>query len=587
MKQSVTLYKRLLGYVLPYWKMVALMLLATAVYASTNALYIANIQPIIDDGLIGKDMRAIQAVIGFLLLITFVRGIGFFLSGYASRWVASQIVFDFRQQMFGHLHQLPSRYYDRVNSGQTLSKFNYDVQQLTGAATNAIITLVREGVMVIAYLSYLLYVNWKMTLIIFVIAPLVGWIVVLVSKRLRRLAQSIQGNMGAMNHILDENIKGHKIVKIYRSQAQEVNKFTQAIHAIRRASIKSEVATALSTPIIEWIIVCVLSLIIWLLARETVANQLTPGAFFAFVGAMGLLPSPIKKLMRINEEIQRGLAASESIFCYLDEATETDAAHAKHQATLPDNVLGQLVFSQVSFAYSDAGAEADALVLDDFNLTIEAGETVALVGASGSGKSSLVSLIPRFYEMRTGHIYLDGVDIHQLSLQDLRAQIAYVSQDVVLFDDTVAANIAYGEPLDKIDRKRVEQVAELAQATPFIQTLAQGFDTLIGESGLRLSGGQRQRLSIARALYKAAPIIIMDEATSALDTQSERAIQSALDVLFKDRTAIIIAHRLSTVRHADRIVVLTDGKIVEIGSHEALMQQQGRYFQLQATLQAD
>ncbi|MPV85436.1 lipid A export permease/ATP-binding protein MsbA [Ostreibacterium oceani] len=587
MKQSVTLYKRLLGYVLPYWKMVALMLLATAVYASTNALYIANIQPIIDDGLIGKDMRAIQAVIGFLLLITFVRGIGFFLSGYASRWVASQIVFDFRQQMFGHLHQLPSRYYDRVNSGQTLSKFNYDVQQLTGAATNAIITLVREGVMVIAYLSYLLYVNWKMTLIIFVIAPLVGWIVVLVSKRLRRLAQSIQGNMGAMNHILDENIKGHKIVKIYRSQAQEVNKFTQAIHAIRRASIKSEVATALSTPIIEWIIVCVLSLIIWLLARETVANQLTPGAFFAFVGAMGLLPSPIKKLMRINEEIQRGLAASESIFCYLDEATETDAAHATHQATLPDNVLGRLVFSQVSFAYSDADAEADALVLDDFNLTIEAGETVALVGASGSGKSSLVSLIPRFYEMRTGHIYLDGVDIHQLSLQNLRAQIAYVSQDVVLFDDTVAANIAYGEPLDKIDRKRVEQVAELAQATPFIQTLAQGFDTLIGESGLRLSGGQRQRLSIARALYKAAPIIIMDEATSALDTQSERAIQSALDVLFKDRTAIIIAHRLSTVRHADRIVVLADGKIVEIGSHEALMQQQGRYFQLQATLQAD
>ncbi len=593
--QSITLYKRLFKYVKPYWAMVVIMLIATGVYASTNAIYAAKLKTIVDKGFIEKDMTAIYVTILALVAVTFFRGIGFFIGNYASRRVSSDIVLTIRKEMFAKLQQLPTSYYDRVSSGQTLSRFNYDVLQVTDAATNAALTVAREGVLVIVLLGCLLYKNWQLTLLIFALAPIIGLVVNLISKRLRKLAQRIQGNMGAMNHILDENIKGQKIVKIYAGQRHEKQKFKHAILQIRNASIKSEVASSASTPIIELLIVCVISLIIYFLAQEAKAGTLTPGEFLSYTIMMGLLPSPIKKLMRINEHIQRGLAASDGIFTFLDELSETgqavDGPSADEQAVdgssvdkqTPKDMLlptfaGELHFHHVDFTYADNSAQA--VVLNDFNLHIRAGETVALVGASGSGKSSVAALIPRFYPVSSGRITLDGIDIADMDLSLLRRQIAFVNQDIVLFDDSVMRNIAYGVPAAEIDCERVRQAAQQAQAEEFIKQMDKGYDSPIGEAGQRLSGGQKQRLAIARAIYKNAPIIILDEATSALDSESEAKVQQALDELLKNRTAIVIAHRLSTVQNADRIVVLDKGYIVESGTHETLMANKGRYYYL-------
>lgn len=573
---SLSVYQRLLRYVAPYWKMGLLMVLATAVYSSTNAIYAAQLKTIIDEGFIEKDMGAIYATILVLILVTFIRGIGFFISNYASRRVSSDIVLTIRKQMFSHLQRLPTRYFDKTSSGETLSRFNYDVLQITDAATEAVITVVKEGVLVVVLLSYLFYQNWKLTLLIFALAPVIGVVVRIISKRLRKLAERIQGNMGDMNHILDENIKGQKIVKVYGGQSHENQKFSHSVQQIRNASIKSEVATSASTPVIELLIICVLSLIIWLMAKEAKAGLLSPGEFLSYTIMIGLLPSPIKKLMRINEFIQRGLAASHGIFNYLDEKSE--ASSATNTTPIP-LFSGELSFQHVHFAYHDDW------VLKDFNLHIQAGETVALVGASGSGKSSLASLIPRFYEVNKGHIKLDGIDIADMDLVLLRQQIAFVNQDIVLFDDSVTHNIAYGVAHKDIDINRVQHAAQLAQAEEFILNMEAGYDSLIGESGQRLSGGQKQRLAIARAIYKDAPIIILDEATSALDTASEKKVQIALEELMQHRTAIVIAHRLSTVKNADRILVLDAGSIVESGTHNELIDQKGHYYHLNQSLE--
>ncbi|MGY0398901.1 MAG: lipid A export permease/ATP-binding protein MsbA [Ostreibacterium sp.] len=577
MQQSLTLYKRLLKYVKPHWAVIILMLIATAVYASTNAIYAAKLKTIIDEGFIKKDMNAIYTTIGVLMIVTFFRGIGFFVSNYTSQRVSSDIVLTIRQEMFVHLQHLPNSYFDRVNSGETLSRFNYDVIQVTDAATNAVITLVREGVLVCVLLGYLLYQNWKLTLLILALAPIIGIVINVIGKRLRKLAERIQGNMSSMNHILDENIKGHKIVKIYEGQANESKKFNHAIRQIRHASIKSKVAISSSTPVIELFIVGIISLIIWLMAREAKVGELTPGTFLSYVIMVSLLPSPIKKLVTINEYIQRGLAASQSIFTFLDEASEKTIEVL--QSPVP-HFLGDLHFNQVSFSYDNTSNK----VLDQFNLHIQSGETIALVGASGSGKSSLVSLIPRFYAINEGQIKLDGIDIAGMDLYLLRQQIAFVNQDIILFDDNVTRNIAYGVPTEAIDFERVKTAAKLAQSEAFILAMEKGYNNFIGESGQRLSGGQKQRLAIARAIYKDAPIIILDEATSALDSESEHKVQLALEELMQNRTAIVVAHRLSTVKNADRIIVLDKGKIVESGAHEELMRMKGQYFYLNQSL---
>lgn len=573
---NTRVYRRLLQYVKPYRGWVVIMVVATAMYSATNAYYASTLKIIIDEGFIDNDMTAIYTTVAILVLVTLFRGIGFFIGNYSSRRVSGDIVLTLRQEMFSHLQALPHRYFDRVSSGETLSRFNYDVLQVTDAATNAAITLVREGTLVLILLIYLFYKDWQLTLIIFALVPVIAVVVRLISKRLRKLAKRIQGNMGNMNHILDENIKGQKIIKIYAGQQHEKQKFSHAVKQIRNASLKSEVATSASTPVIELLIVGVIALIIILMALQSKSGLLTPGEFLTYVVMMALLPSPIKKLMRINEFIQRGLAASESVFRFLDEAKEP--AQPQENTPLTPTFVGDLAFINVGFAYGDEE------VLTDFNLHIRAGETVALVGASGSGKSSLVSLIPRFYEPQRGVIKLDGIDIADMDLALLRQQIAFVNQDIVLFDDTVTNNIAYGQFAEAIDFPHVQRAAQLAQAEAFILKLESGYDSPIGESGQRLSGGQKQRLAIARAIYKNAPIIILDEATSALDSESEKKVQMALDKLLQKRTAIVIAHRLSTVKNADRIIVLEHGRVVEQGSHHELIAAKGRYYQLNHTL---
>lgn len=572
-KNSVYLYRRLLGYIKPFWALVGLMIIATAIYSATNAVYVAQLKTIIDDGFIQKDLTAIKATIIILVVVTLFRGLGFFTSSYASRRISSDIVLTLRQQMFAHLQCLPATYFDRVNSGETLSRFNYDVLQVTEAATNALMTLVREGVLVIVLLSYLFYQNWKLTFIILALAPVIGLIVKLISQRLRRLAQRIQDNMGVMNHVLDENITGQKIVKLYGGQQHEQRKFHTAVKQVRQAALKTEVATAASTPIIELLIVCAISLIIWLMASQAKMGSLTPGEFLSYTIMMGLLPSPIKKLMRVNEFIQRGLAASGSIFTFLDEATEPQINKTSKFKT-PRVLQGEIHFQSVNFSY------AETPVLSDFDLHIKPGETVAIVGASGSGKSSLASLIPSFYCINSGKITFDGYDLEQIGLEKLRENIAFVNQETVLFDDTVKHNIAYGVEEQEIDFERVRLAAQAAQAESFILSMEAGYDSKIGESGQRLSGGQKQRLAIARAIYKDAPILVLDEATSALDNESETKVQLALEQLIKARTAIIIAHRLSTIRQADRILVLDKGRIVESGQHDVLLAKKGRYFDL-------
>ncbi|MBS9777973.1 MAG: lipid A export permease/ATP-binding protein MsbA [Gammaproteobacteria bacterium] len=571
-KNDIVLYKRLLGYVKPYWKIVIVMIIATAIFSTTNAAYVSQLKSLIDD-LNRENINSINNLIGLLMVVTIVRGVASFISGYTMRRISSDIVLNLRKDMFEHLQRLPSKYFDSVNTGKTISRFNHDVGQVTSAATKAVIILVREGVLVVALLSYLIYKMWDLTLLIFVLAPFIAIIVKVISKRLRKLAEGIQTNMGTMNHVLDENIKGHKIVKIYAAQEQEKKKFNSTIRHVRNAAIKSVVATSSSTPIIEMLIVSVISAIILMLSHRVVDGLITTGEMVTYIAMIGLLPSPIKKLLRINEDIQRGIAASKSIFGFLDETAESNTL------TSPVSMRhfnGDLTFKNVSFAYGDEP------VLSNFNLSIHAGETVALVGASGSGKSSLASLIPRFYDINSGSIELDGTDTREMDLTVLRKQIAFVNQEIVLFDASVISNIAYGD--NNVNIENVKKAAQSAHADEFITEMEDGYQSQIGESGQRLSGGQKQRLAIARAIYKNAPIIILDEATSALDSESEKKVQMALDELMHDRTAIVIAHRLSTVKNADRILVLDNGAIVEQGTHKELVEKKGRYYNLHNTL---
>ncbi len=571
------LYRRLLTYIKPHWFYALVMVIATGACSATNAFYMSKFKDIINEGFVEKDMGEINMTLVIIFLTTIFRGVMFFISNYTMRRVSSDIVLHLRQDMFAKLQRLPARYFDRVSTGKTLSKFNYDVLQVVDTATDAVIVLVREGVLAVVLLVYLFYLNWQLTLLIFALVPMISLLVKMISKRLRKLAERIQGSMGEMNHILDENVKGHKIVKVYAGHAREIERFAYTTRQIRHSSIKSEIVSSTSAPVMELLITVVICFIIWIMAKEAQQGFLTPGDFVLYIMMVGFLPNTIKRLMRVNEVIQRGLAACHSIFDFLDEKTEQGYSARQSAAKLPA-FAGELNFQHVEFGYDEEP------ILSDFNLCIRAGETVALVGASGSGKSSLASLIPRFYDIRSGRITLDGMNIADMDLAVLRKQIAFVNQDIVLFDDSVTHNIAYGQADAEIDMQRVKRAARLAHAEDFILALESGYETFIGESGQRLSGGQKQRLAIARAIYKESPIIILDEATSALDSESEHKVQMALDELMHDRTAIVIAHRLSTVQNADRIVVLEQGKIVEQGRHRELIAKQGRYYHLNHSL---
>jgi len=569
-QDSRELYLRLLGHVRPHWKGFVLTLAATVLAAATEPLFPALMKPLLDKGFGQGDQGWLAwlplAIVGIFVL----RGVAGFFAGYGMSWVSNKVITDLRQLMFERLMRLPTSYFDAHASSVPATRIAYDVNGVAAAATSTLTVLVRDTLSVIGLVAWLLYLNWELTLISLAVIPLIGFIIRGFSARLRRLSLAAQEGMAQMNEVLQESIRGQKVVKIFGGEQHATARFAKVNNALRGYGMRQAIAAAAVAPITQIFASVGLAIVVWVALRQSAGNETTVGGFVSFITAMLLLLAPLKHLADINAPLQRGLAAAESVFRMLDEAAEVDAG-----TTDLGRARGEIEFSGVGLRY--AGTERDAL--HGIELAIRPGETVALVGPSGGGKSSLVNLVPRFYHAGSGQIRVDGHDIERLTLHSLRANIAHVGQDVFLFDDTVAANIAYGGRRDA-SRGQIEAAARAANALEFIESLPQGFDTLIGENGSRLSGGQRQRVAIARAILKDAPILILDEATSALDSESERAVQDALETLMRGRTTLVIAHRLSTVEHADRIVVLAQGRIAETGSHDELLAAGGLYASL-------
>jgi subfamily B ATP-binding cassette protein MsbA len=567
---SSELYLRLLRYVVPYWKIFLVAILSIVVVAASEPAIPALMKPLLDGSFIEKDPATIRLMPVLLVLLFLVRGIATYSSTVALNWVSGKVIHDLRAQLFNRLLMLPSRFFDDNPTGALISKITFNVNQVAAAASDSLLILVRDTLSVIGLLALMAWINWKLSVIFFVVAPAIGIVVRLVSGRLRRLSTYLQQSMGDMTGVIEEAVRGQRVVKLFGGQDYENRRFDTISNRVRHMNLKIIAASAANVPAVQLIAVIALAVMIYIASSQAYADEFTVGSFISFFGAMGLLFAPLKRLTKVNEQLQRGLAASQSIFDLLEEPPEPETGSRR----LP-GIRGALAFVHVSLHYDSESIAA----LDDINLEIAPGETVALVGKSGSGKSSLAALVPRFYLPTGGRILLDGIDLQEVNLADLRAAIALVNQDIVLFNDTIAANIAYGS-MRGTDRAAIEAAAEAAHATEFINALPAGLDTLIGENGARLSGGQRQRLAIARALLKNAPILILDEATSALDSESERHVQGALATLMQGRTSLIIAHRLSTIEHADRIVVLDSGRLVECGPHRELLERGGAYWQL-------
>jgi subfamily B ATP-binding cassette protein MsbA len=559
--QPSQVYKRLLGYAWHYSTTFILAIVGMAVVASTEAGFAWIMKPMLDGTFVNKDPETIRWLPFGLLGIFIVRGIGGFVSTYGMEHVGRNIIRDMRKQMFTSLMRLPTAFYDQISSAQLTSKLIYDVERVAQAATNAVTVVVRDTFTIIGLLGLLFYTSWKLAIVFLLLGPVITLLVVGVSKRFRRISQRIQSSMGNVTQLSQQITEGHRVVKIFGGENCEDRQFAKANEYNRRQNMKLAATRAISVPVSQFLGACGLAVILYVATSQEMLQALTVGTFMSFVAASMMLLAPMKRLTMVQSTVQQGIAAAQSVFLLLDEESEKDTG-----TKTIEKAQGKLEFRNVSFAY----ASSERAVLSDINFTARAGEIVAIVGRSGSGKSTLVSLLPRFYDVVEGEILLDDVPLKELKLENLREQISLVSQDIVLFNDTVLNNIAYGS-LSERSEAEIIAAAKAAHALEFIEAMPNGFHTMVGDKGVLLSGGQRQRIAIARALLKDSPIIILDEATSALDTESERYIQDALGALMKSRTTLVIAHRLSTVENADKILVMRDGEIVESGTHAELL----------------
>lgn len=576
MNASASLYRRLLTTLMPYWRVVGLALLAMATIAALEPLLPALMQPLVDDSLIAKNKDAMLWVPLAILGVFVAKGLAEYAASVLSQWVAQRAIADLRQTMFARLLRLPLERQQTLGSAQLLSRVTFDVTQAASALSHVWIILIRDTLIIIGLTGFLLYTSWQLTLFILAIAPVAAFIIHKASGLMRTSSTQVQHSMGRVTHILDEALGGRREISIYAGQRHEQQRFDQAVETLRQQQMAIVRVASANVPLVQVLAAVAVAAVLFVATQLSAQELLSPGALVAFITAMSMLFEPIRRLTAINESLQKGLAAAQSIFSLLDETTEPDNG----QQPLPP-ISGNLELRQLSFTYPDC----DAPALHPLSLQLPAGQTLALVGASGSGKSTLVSLLCRFSHPTQGQILADGQDITLVPLADWRAQLALVSQQIILFDDTIAANIAYGDtpsPADAGHWARVEAAARAAHAWEFIEQLPEGLHTRVGEGGARLSGGQRQRLALARAFYKDAPILILDEATSALDAESEQLIAQALRDLQGKKTLILIAHRLTSVQHADTILVLDHGRAVQQGSHTQLLAQGGTYADLVA-----